>query len=72
VADPVIEAHLPYLVVESDAVMAKEMQEAGIVTLFGDAANSDFSGQDGLNVKITRIPIKPLKDDATMLLLIAF
>jgi monovalent cation:H+ antiporter-2, CPA2 family len=34
--------HLPYVVVESDAVAAKAMQEAGIITLFGDAANSEI------------------------------
>jgi CPA2 family monovalent cation:H+ antiporter-2 len=36
------ELHLPYLAVESDAVVAKAMQEAGMLTVFGDAANSDI------------------------------
>jgi CPA2 family monovalent cation:H+ antiporter-2 len=34
--------HLPYLAVECDAVVARAMQEAGIITLFGDAANSEI------------------------------
>lgn len=32
----------PYLVVESDAVRAREMQAEGVPTLFGDAANSEI------------------------------
>jgi CPA2 family monovalent cation:H+ antiporter-2 len=32
----------PYLVVESDAVRAREMQKEGVPTLFGDAANSEI------------------------------
>ncbi len=32
----------PYLVVESDAVRAREMQAEGVQTLFGDAANSEI------------------------------
>ncbi|HEX2908621.1 MAG TPA: cation:proton antiporter [Phototrophicaceae bacterium] len=39
---------LPYLVVELDAAYAAEMQQAGILTLFGDAANSEILTHTGL------------------------
>ncbi len=39
---------LPYLVVESDAVAAAEMQKNGIITLFGDAANSEILAHTGI------------------------
>ncbi len=39
----------PFLVVESDAVRASEMQKAGIPTLFGDAANSEILNYTGID-----------------------
>lgn len=39
---------MPYLVVESDAVAAAEMQKRGIITLFGDAANSEILTHTGI------------------------
>lgn len=40
---------LPFLVIEQDAAYATQMQQAGIQTLFGDAANSEILSHAGLD-----------------------
>ncbi len=53
----------PYLVVESDAVRAREMQREGIPTLFGDAANSEILLYTG--VASARALVVTASDEAT-------
>ncbi|MBA3870101.1 MAG: cation:proton antiporter [Anaerolineae bacterium] len=60
---------LPYLVVESDAVQATEIQKAGIQTLFGDAANSEVLTHVGL--KEARALVVTVPDETTAELIVA-
>ena len=61
--------NLPYLVVESDAVAVKEMQEAGIVTLFGDAANSEILQHTDMSA--ARALVVTVSDETTAELVVA-
>lgn len=60
---------LPYLVVESDAISAKDIQAEGIQTLFGDAANSEVLTHAGLNT--ARALVVTVPDEATAELVVA-
>jgi len=60
---------LPYLVVESDAVAAKDIQAQGIQTLFGDAANSEVLTHAGLDK--ARALVVTVPDEATAELVVA-
>ncbi len=60
---------LPYLVVESDAVSAKDIQALGIKTLFGDAANSEVLTHAGL--ESARALVVTVPDEATAELVVA-
>jgi len=61
--------NLLYLVVESDAVVAKEIQEAGIVTLFGDAANSEILKHT--DILAARALVVTVSDETTAELVVA-
>jgi CPA2 family monovalent cation:H+ antiporter-2 len=61
--------NLPYLVVESDAVAVKEMQEAGIVTLFGGAANSEILQHTDMSA--ARALVVTVSDETTAELVVA-
>jgi len=60
---------LPFLVVESDAVAAAEMQKQGIVTLFGDAANSEILMHTG--IEDARALVVTTSDETTAELIVA-
>jgi monovalent cation:H+ antiporter-2, CPA2 family len=59
---------LPYLVVESDAERAKEFQNTGAKTLFGDAANSEILTHAGL--EDARALVVTVADQATTELIV--
>ncbi len=59
----------PYLIVERDAAYAAEMQQAGIPTLFGDAANSEILRHVGLEHACALVVTVP--DEVTAELIVA-
>ena len=59
----------PYLVVESDAVAAADMQRAGVNTLFGDAANSEILKHTGIGD--ARALVVTVADETTAELVVA-
>ncbi len=61
--------HLPYLVVEQDAVHAAEIQKVGVTTLFGDAANSEVLTHSGL--EDARALVVTVPSEATAELVVA-
>ena len=60
---------LPYLVVEQDAERASELQQAGIHTLFGDAANSEVLTHADLEQ--ARVLVVTVPDETTAELIVA-
>lgn len=61
--------HLPFLIVESDAVVASNMQKAGLNTLFGDAANSEILTHTGISD--ARALVVTVSDESTAELIVA-
>ncbi len=59
----------PYLIIELDAAYAAEMQQAGIHTLFGDAANSEILSHAGLDHACALVVTVP--DEVTAELVVA-
>jgi monovalent cation:H+ antiporter-2, CPA2 family len=59
VKDVVEHLNIPYLVVEQDARYATELQERGIPTLFGDAANSEILTHTGLDHALALVVTVP-------------
>jgi CPA2 family monovalent cation:H+ antiporter-2 len=60
---------LPYLVVEQDAARAVKIQQAGVKTLFGDAANSEILTHAGLEK--ARALVVTVPDESTAELVVA-
>ena len=61
--------NLPYLVVERDIAAAAEMQEAGLPTLLGDAANSEILTHAGLTE--ARVLVVTVPDETAAELIVA-
>jgi monovalent cation:H+ antiporter-2, CPA2 family len=59
---------VPYLVVESDAIRAKRLQEKGTPVLFGDAANSEILGTTALDR--ARALVVTVPDDTSALMVV--
>jgi CPA2 family monovalent cation:H+ antiporter-2 len=59
----------PYLIIERDAQYATEMQQEGLRTLFGDAANSELLRHTGLNHACAMVVTVP--DEVTAELIVA-